>query len=49
MPLLLHPKQKPVKVYRSAGEWLAKEHGSTVDQNKPDDSKNTKDSVDKQR
>ena len=27
MPQLLHTKRKPVKVYRSAEEWLAKEHG----------------------
>jgi hypothetical protein len=27
MPFLIHPTTKPVKVYRSAEEWLAKEHG----------------------
>jgi hypothetical protein len=27
MPQLLHPQKKPVKVYRSAEEWLAAEHG----------------------
>jgi len=27
MPFLMNPKRKPIRVYRSAEEWLMKEHG----------------------